>query len=108
MDPESSSSSDSPGFVIEGQIVLILCGLIGSGKVGKLLPLLWKGPKFGDTHLIFLWIISNLPFPSVNVRRSTAAALCTVSKVQSGRSRRQAPGRTFSAGDAVRRAIGVH
>jgi len=35
------------GFVIEDQIVLILCGLIASGKVSKLLPLFRNDQSLG-------------------------------------------------------------
>jgi hypothetical protein len=38
---------EAPGFVVEGQIVLILCGLIASGKVSKLLPVSWTDQSLG-------------------------------------------------------------
>ena len=41
------SNSEPPDFVMEDQIVIILCGLIASGKVSKFLPLLWKDLGFG-------------------------------------------------------------
>ena len=41
------SNSEPPDFVMEDQIVIILCGLIAPGKVSKFLPLLWKDLGFG-------------------------------------------------------------